>query len=63
MPAETIPAGHVFGHEFTGVIAGAYAESVAVPAGMLRRLPDTVSDADGALPLRSTAPGTRPAPR
>lgn len=28
---------------------GAYAESVAVPAGMLRRLPDTVSDADGAL--------------
>jgi (R,R)-butanediol dehydrogenase/meso-butanediol dehydrogenase/diacetyl reductase len=99
MPAETIPAGHVFGHEFTGVIAGlgaqvdgwnvgervavfpavpcgacpaclaghpnicdkgigyapgigrqgAYAESVAVPAGMLRRLPGTVSDADGAL--------------
>ena len=28
---------------------GAYAESVAVPAGMLRRLPATVSDADGAL--------------
>jgi (R,R)-butanediol dehydrogenase/meso-butanediol dehydrogenase/diacetyl reductase len=28
---------------------GAYAESVAVPAGMLRRLPDEVSDADGAL--------------
>jgi (R,R)-butanediol dehydrogenase / meso-butanediol dehydrogenase / diacetyl reductase len=28
---------------------GAYAESVAVPAGMLRRLPGTVSDADGAL--------------
>jgi (R,R)-butanediol dehydrogenase / meso-butanediol dehydrogenase / diacetyl reductase len=28
---------------------GAYAESVAVPASMLRRLPATVSDADGAL--------------
>jgi (R,R)-butanediol dehydrogenase/meso-butanediol dehydrogenase/diacetyl reductase len=28
---------------------GGYAESVAVPAGMLRRLPATVSDADGAL--------------
>jgi (R,R)-butanediol dehydrogenase / meso-butanediol dehydrogenase / diacetyl reductase len=28
---------------------GAYAESVAVPAGMLRRLPASVSDADGAL--------------
>jgi (R,R)-butanediol dehydrogenase / meso-butanediol dehydrogenase / diacetyl reductase len=28
---------------------GAYAESVVVPAGMLRRLPATVSDADGAL--------------
>jgi (R,R)-butanediol dehydrogenase / meso-butanediol dehydrogenase / diacetyl reductase len=28
---------------------GAYAESVAVPAGMLRRLPRAVSDADGAL--------------
>jgi len=28
---------------------GGYAEAVAVPAGMLRRLPDTVSDADGAL--------------
>jgi (R,R)-butanediol dehydrogenase / meso-butanediol dehydrogenase / diacetyl reductase len=28
---------------------GAYAESVAVPAGMLRRLPEAVSDADGAL--------------
>jgi len=99
MPAELIPAGHVFGHEFTGVIAGlgadagqwdigervavlpmlpcgacyacraghpnlcengidrgpgigrqgAYAESVAVPAGMLRRLPPAISDADGAL--------------
>jgi (R,R)-butanediol dehydrogenase/meso-butanediol dehydrogenase/diacetyl reductase len=28
---------------------GAYAESVVVPAGMLRRLPAAVSDADGAL--------------
>jgi (R,R)-butanediol dehydrogenase/meso-butanediol dehydrogenase/diacetyl reductase len=28
---------------------GAFAESVVVPAGMLRRLPATVSDADGAL--------------
>jgi (R,R)-butanediol dehydrogenase/meso-butanediol dehydrogenase/diacetyl reductase len=28
---------------------GGYAESVAVPAGMLRRLPSTVSDRDGAL--------------
>jgi (R,R)-butanediol dehydrogenase / meso-butanediol dehydrogenase / diacetyl reductase len=28
---------------------GAYAESVAVLAGMLRRLPASVSDADGAL--------------
>jgi (R,R)-butanediol dehydrogenase / meso-butanediol dehydrogenase / diacetyl reductase len=28
---------------------GGYAESVAVPAGMLRRLPPTVSDSDGAL--------------
>jgi threonine dehydrogenase-like Zn-dependent dehydrogenase len=99
MPAEMIPAGHVLGHEFTGVVAdlgpgvdgwdagervtvlpmvscgecyacrtghlnlcekginhgpgigrqGAYAESVVVPAGMLRRLPAAVSDADGAL--------------
>ena len=99
LPAEYFPAGHVLGHEFTGVIAelgpeagawqagervavfpmvacracapcrgghpnlcdhgidagpgigrqGGYAESVAVPAGMLRRLPDSVSDADGAL--------------
>lgn len=99
MPAELIPAGHVLGHELTGVVAdlgpgvtgwtagdrvvvfpmvacgrcyacragrpnlcdtgidhgpgigrqGGYAESVAVPAGMLRRLPATVSDADGAL--------------
>jgi (R,R)-butanediol dehydrogenase/meso-butanediol dehydrogenase/diacetyl reductase len=99
MPAEMIPAGHVLGHEFTGVIAGlgpgvdgwregervvvlpivacgacyacraghpnlcekgidcgpgigrqgAYAESVVVPVGMLRRLPATVTDADGAL--------------
>jgi (R,R)-butanediol dehydrogenase / meso-butanediol dehydrogenase / diacetyl reductase len=99
MPAGVLPAGHVLGHEFTGVIAGlgpgvggwsagervavlpmvacgacyacraghpnlwekgidyapgigrqgAYAESVVVPAGMLRRLPATVSDADGAL--------------
>ena len=99
LPAEFFPAGHVLGHEFTGVIAelgpaagawpvgervavfpmvacgacapcrgghpnlcdhgidagpgigrqGGYAESVAVPAGMLRRLPDSVSDADGAL--------------
>jgi (R,R)-butanediol dehydrogenase / meso-butanediol dehydrogenase / diacetyl reductase len=100
MPAELVPAGHVLGHEFTGVIAvlgpgvtgwsvgervvvfpmvacgqcsacraghanlcgrsgietgpgigrpGGYAESVAVPAGMLRRLPPEVSDADGAL--------------
>jgi (R,R)-butanediol dehydrogenase / meso-butanediol dehydrogenase / diacetyl reductase len=99
MPAEMIPAGHVLGHEFTGVIAalgpgagqwdvgervavlpmvpcgvcyacrigranlcengidngpgigrqGAYAESVAVPVGMLRRLPPAISDADGAL--------------
>jgi len=99
MPAEMFPAGHVFGHEFTGVIAGlgpdaglwnvgervvvlpmvpcgacyacragrpnlcengidngpgigrqgACAESVVVPAGMLRRLPPGVSDADGAL--------------
>jgi threonine dehydrogenase-like Zn-dependent dehydrogenase len=89
MPAEMIPAGHVLGHEFTGVVAGlgpgvdgwdagervtvfpmiscgqcyacrtghlnlcekgidhgpgigrqgGYAESVVVPAGMLRRLP------------------------
>ena len=97
---DAFPAGHVLGHEFTGVVAeigpqadgwaigdrvvvdpliscgecdpcrtghpnlcqqegidhgpgigrqGAYAESVAVPAGMLRRLPATVSDADGAL--------------
>jgi (R,R)-butanediol dehydrogenase / meso-butanediol dehydrogenase / diacetyl reductase len=99
MPAGMFPAGHVLGHEFTGVIAdlgpaagswvagervavlpmiacgacyacghghpnlcetgldhgpgigrqGAYAESVAVPVGMLRRLPETVSDSDGAL--------------
>ena len=99
MPAEMIPAGHVLGHEFTGVIAalgpgagqwdvgervavvpmvpcgacyacrigrpnlcengidrgpgigrqGAYAESVTVPVGMLRRLPPAISDADGAL--------------
>jgi threonine dehydrogenase-like Zn-dependent dehydrogenase len=28
---------------------GGYAESVAVPAGMLRRLPDSVSDTHGAL--------------
>jgi (R,R)-butanediol dehydrogenase/meso-butanediol dehydrogenase/diacetyl reductase len=98
-PAEMVAAGHVLGHEFSGVIAGlgpdvdgwgpgervavfpmiacghcyacligrpnlcdtgidhgpgigrqgAYAESVVVPAGMLRRLPATVSDADGAL--------------
>jgi (R,R)-butanediol dehydrogenase/meso-butanediol dehydrogenase/diacetyl reductase len=99
MPAEMIPAGHVLGHEFTGVVAGlgpgvggwdagervtvfpmvscgacyacrtghrnlcekgidhgpgigrqgGFAESVVVPAGMLRRLPAAVSDADGAL--------------
>ena len=99
LPAGILPAGHVLGHEFTGVIAelgqqvggwavgdrvavlpmiacgecaacraghpnlcatglahgpglgrqGGYAESVAVPAGMLHRLPATVSDADGAL--------------
>ncbi len=99
LPAEFIPAGHVPGHELTGVIAevgpaagawragervavfpmvacgacapcrgghanlcehgidaglgigrqGGYAESVAVPAGMLRPLPDNVTDADGAL--------------
>ena len=99
MPTGMLPAGHVFGHELTGVVAGlgpqvsdwqvgdrvtvfpivpcgdcyacgkdhpnlcvqsidngpgfgrqgGYAESVAVPAGMLRRLPDAVSDADGAL--------------
>jgi (R,R)-butanediol dehydrogenase / meso-butanediol dehydrogenase / diacetyl reductase len=99
MPAEFLPAGHVLGHEFTGVVAalgpgvrgwnagdrvavlpmvacgdcyacrtghpnlcdkgidcgpgigrqGGYAESVAVPVAMLRRLPETVSAADGAL--------------
>lgn len=99
LPAEMIPAGHVLGHELTGVVAGlgpdaggwavgdrvavfpmvacgtcgpcrggrpnlcdhgidggpgigrqgGYAEAVAVPAGMLRRLPDTVTDAAGAL--------------
>jgi (R,R)-butanediol dehydrogenase/meso-butanediol dehydrogenase/diacetyl reductase len=100
MPAEMMPAGHVLGHEFTGVVAdlgpeagpwrggervavlpmvacgacrscrgghlnlceqggidqapgigrpGGLAESVVVPAGMLRRLPAEVSDADGAL--------------
>jgi (R,R)-butanediol dehydrogenase/meso-butanediol dehydrogenase/diacetyl reductase len=103
MPEEHVPAGHVLGHEFTGVIAelgarvdgwavgervvvfpmiacggcrtcgaghpnlceqgsehgiengpglgrpGAYAESVAVPQAMLRRLPPSVSDIDGAL--------------
>jgi (R,R)-butanediol dehydrogenase/meso-butanediol dehydrogenase/diacetyl reductase len=100
LPADLVPAGHVLGHELTGVIAavgpgvtgwsagervvvlpmvacgrcyacraghsnlcerggiddgpgigrpGGYAESVAVPAGMLRRLPSTVSDRDGAL--------------
>jgi len=100
MTADLVPAGHVLGHELTGVVAalgpgvagwsegervvvlpmvacgqcyacraghsnlcerggiddgpgigrpGGYAESVAVPAGMLRRLPSTVSDRDGAL--------------
>jgi (R,R)-butanediol dehydrogenase / meso-butanediol dehydrogenase / diacetyl reductase len=100
LSAGLVPAGHVLGHEFTGVVAalgpgvtgwtagdrvavlpaaacgrcyacrvgrsnlceeqgiddgpgigrpGGYAESVAVPAGMLRRLPDNVSDAHGAL--------------
>src|SRR3984957_19181033 len=100
LSAGLVPAGHVLGHEFTGVVAdlgpgvtgwtagdrvavlpivacgrcyacragrpnlceeqgidhapgigrqGGYAESVAVPAGMLRHLPDNVSDAHGAL--------------
>ena len=100
LPADLVPAGHVLGHELTGVVSGlgpgvtgwsagervvvlpmvacgrcyacraghsnlceqggiddgpgigrpgGYAESVAVPAGMLRRLPSTVSDRDGAL--------------
>jgi (R,R)-butanediol dehydrogenase/meso-butanediol dehydrogenase/diacetyl reductase len=100
LSAGLVSAGHVLGHEFTGVVAalgrgvtgwtegdrvavlpalacgqcytcragrpnlceeqgidvgpgigrpGGYAESVAVPAGMLRHLPDTVSDAHGAL--------------
>jgi (R,R)-butanediol dehydrogenase / meso-butanediol dehydrogenase / diacetyl reductase len=100
LSAGLVPAGHVLGHEFTGVVAalgpsvtgwiagdrvavlpalacgqcyacragrrnlceeqgidygpgigrpGGYAESVAVPAGMLRRLPDNVSDIHGAL--------------
>jgi (R,R)-butanediol dehydrogenase/meso-butanediol dehydrogenase/diacetyl reductase len=99
MPAGMFPAGHVLGHEFTGVVAGlgsaagqwrvgdrvavlpiadcgecyacraghpnlceqgidhgpgigrpgGYAESVTVPTAMLHRLPDSVSDADGAL--------------
>jgi (R,R)-butanediol dehydrogenase / meso-butanediol dehydrogenase / diacetyl reductase len=100
LSAALVPAGHVLGHEFTGVVAalgpgvtgwtvgdrvtvlpavacgqcyacraghpnlceeqgidhgpgigrpGGYAESVAVPAAMLRRLPDGVTDAHGAL--------------
>jgi (R,R)-butanediol dehydrogenase/meso-butanediol dehydrogenase/diacetyl reductase len=100
LSAGVVQAGHVLGHEFTGVVAalgpgvtgwtagdrvavlpivacgqcytcragrlnlceeqgidhapgigrqGGYAESVAVPAGMLRCLPDNVSDAHGAL--------------
>jgi (R,R)-butanediol dehydrogenase/meso-butanediol dehydrogenase/diacetyl reductase len=100
LSAGLVPAGHVLGHEFTGIVAapgpgvtgwtvgdrvavlpavacgqcyaclagrpnpceeqgidhgpgigrpGGYAESVAVPAAMLRRLPDSVSDTDGAL--------------
>jgi (R,R)-butanediol dehydrogenase / meso-butanediol dehydrogenase / diacetyl reductase len=100
LSAGLVPAGHVLGHEFTGVVAapgpgvtgwtagdrvavlplvacgrcyacragrpnlceeqgidegpgigrpGGYAESVAVPAAMLRHLPDNVSDAHGAL--------------
>src|SRR3984957_19441621 len=100
LSADLVPAGHVLGHEFTGVVAalgpgvtgwtagdrvavlpmlacgpcytcragrpnlceeqgidlgpgigrpGGYAESVAVPAGMLRHLPDNVSDTHGAL--------------
>jgi (R,R)-butanediol dehydrogenase/meso-butanediol dehydrogenase/diacetyl reductase len=100
LSAGLVTAGHVLGHEFTGVVAalgpgvtgwtvgdrvavlplvacgqcyacraghsnlceeqgidhgpgigrpGGYAESVAVPAGMLRRLPGNVSDAHGAL--------------
>jgi threonine dehydrogenase-like Zn-dependent dehydrogenase len=99
MPAEQVPAGHVLGHEFTGVVAalgpavegwavgervvvfpmvacgecaacrtghgnlcdtgiehgpglgraGAYAESVVVPSSILRELPESISDVDGAL--------------
>ena len=100
LSAGLVTAGHVLGHEFTGVVAalgsgvtgwsagdrvavlpivacgqcyacqvgrpnlceeqgidqgpgigrqGGFAESVAVPAGMLRRLPDSVSAAHGAL--------------
>jgi threonine dehydrogenase-like Zn-dependent dehydrogenase len=100
LSAGLVSAGHVLGHEFTGVVAdlgpgvtgwtagdrvavlpivacgqcyacragrpnlceeqgidhgpgigrqGGYAESVAVPAGMLRHLPDNVSDTHGAL--------------
>jgi (R,R)-butanediol dehydrogenase / meso-butanediol dehydrogenase / diacetyl reductase len=100
LSAGLVQAGHVLGHEFTGVVAGlgsgvtgwalgdrvavlpvlacgqcyacrsgrpnlcqeqgidhgpgigrpgGYAESVTVPAGMLRHLPDNVSDAHGAL--------------
>jgi len=100
LSAGLVPAGHVLGHEFTGVVAGlgpgatgwtagdrvtvlpivacgqcyacradrpnlceeqgidhapgigrqgGYAESVAVPAEMLRHLPDNVSDSHGAL--------------